>query len=138
MVDLKDPQVRHGIAVREGIQPRAKQAVLTDAGTVGGSQLILRVAAAGDEERSQRGGVRTPAFVWCPPDLLGVLRSEDRNGQRVVKDERRIHHLVRRASQGHAQGGSGWIRLVHTGKSRTAGGLLRRRRAGGPPSELPP
>ena len=102
----------YGIPIREGVQARAEQNILSNAGRDSPAQVVFGIAAARHQKGPQPNRERPIGPQWSPPQLLRVSLPQDRNGNRVGKDHRRVVKLVSGAAQRHAKRSSGWDGLL--------------------------
>ena len=107
MVDLEDLEALGVVAVGEGVEARAEEAVLADSCGVGNCELLFGVAAAGDEKSSKGCREGATAFVWGPAKLFGVGGAKDADGERIFKEQGAVDDLVSGATQGYPEGGAG-------------------------------
>ncbi len=113
MIHLEDPQPRVRISVGKCVQTGAEDAVLPHAGGKRLPKADLRVVAAGYEEGSQGEGERLSHPCSGFSEVLGVVRTEDPHGQRILEDKWwRVVELVCRPTQGYAQGCPRWHRVM--------------------------
>jgi hypothetical protein len=114
VIDLKDAEIRVGVAVGEAVEACSKENVLRDAFVDGLGESVFGVATAGDEESAECGGEGLLQFGGGLIELGQKLLAEDGDGDGVVKDERLgIIELVRGAAQSYSEGGSRGNALLH-------------------------
>ena len=112
MIDLEDPQLRVGIAIRERIEPRAEHDVLLDAARHHLRELVLDAAAPCGDER---------ATVAIHPRGLAFLRghgasaqADDRQCERILEYRRHIEDLMCGAPHRDAFGGDARCAIEHS------------------------
>lgn len=87
VIDLEDAQAGIPVAVGEGVETCAQDAVLLDASGRCLSEASLGVAASGDEEGTKRGGEGLGEPGPRLAEVVRVDRAEDLDGEGIVEDE---------------------------------------------------
>ena len=114
VVDLEDAEVGVGVAVGEGVEAGSEEDVLGDSVGDGCCELVLGVAAAGDDEGAEGGGEGLVELGGGLVEVGGVLGAEDGDGDGVFEDVGRgIVDLMGRSAESYAEGGAGWAGFLH-------------------------
>jgi hypothetical protein len=106
MIDFEDSKLGKRIAVRERVEPRAENDILSDTGRNRRDHAILGDAAAHGQERAKtrhEDASAAPSWIGVEDGLR--LRAQHRPGQGIAEDRRPIQQLMRGAPERDGGGG---------------------------------
>ena len=108
-VDFKDAELGEGVAAGEGIEARAEDHVLAQAGGDGLGEMVFGVAAAGGHEAAEVAG----HGVGSAFEIALIAGADEADGDGIVEDGRMVHELVRGAADGDAECGAAGFAVLH-------------------------
>ena len=113
MIDLEHAQAAMRIAIREGVESRAEDNVLTDTTRDRTREFVLGVTAARCHESAESAGEGVVLF-GIGTEIVCGFGTDDPQGERVVENFWIVQQLVRGAANRHAMCGLAEFTFLHS------------------------